>query len=74
MHAGDHDIELTEQVVPLIERAVLEDVNLDAGRMRNGASWAFSRLTSSSCAHSSSADSPEATVSRGEWSVSAIHS
>ena len=43
-------------------------------RMRNGASWPFSRLTSSSCAHSSSADSPEATVSRGEWSVSAIHS
>ena len=43
-------------------------------RMRNGASSAFSSPMSSSCAHSRSADSPEATVSRGEWSVSAIHS
>jgi hypothetical protein len=32
MHAGDHDIELAEQVVPLIKRAVIEDVDLDAGQ------------------------------------------
>jgi hypothetical protein len=32
VHAGDHDIELAQQVVPLIERAVLEDVDLDAGQ------------------------------------------
>ena len=32
VHAGDHDIELAEQVVPLVERAVLEDVDLDAGQ------------------------------------------
>ena len=43
-------------------------------RMRNGASSAFSRATRSSWASRRSADSPLATVSRGEWSVSAIHS
>ena len=43
-------------------------------RIRNGASSAFSPATSSSWASSRSADSPLATVSRGEWSVSAIHS
>ena len=43
-------------------------------RMRNGASSEFSSSTSSSWARSRDADSPFATVSRGEWSVSAIHS
>ena len=43
-------------------------------RIRNGASSSFSALTRSSCWRSRSADSPLATVSRGEWSVSAIHS
>ena len=43
-------------------------------RMRNGASSSFSSLISSSWALSRSAESPLATVSRGEWSVSAIHS
>ena len=40
-------------------------------KMRNGASSAFSSSMRSSCASSHSADSPRATVSRGEWSVSA---
>ena len=44
------------------------------GRIRNGARAAFSSPISSSWARSRSADSPLATVSRGEWSVSAIHS
>ncbi len=35
-------------------------------RIRNGASWAFSSLTSLSWASRRSADSPLATVSRGE--------
>ena len=43
-------------------------------RIRNGASSALSRATSSSWASRRSGDSPLATVSRGEWSVSAIHS
>src|SRR5260370_28883063 len=40
--------------------------------MRNGASSALSCATRSSCASSRSAERPLATVSRGEWSVSAI--
>ena len=43
-------------------------------RMRNGASSSLSRATSTSWARSRSGDSPLATVSRGEWSVSTIHS
>jgi hypothetical protein len=31
VHAGDDDVELGEQIVVLIQRAVLEDVDLDAG-------------------------------------------
>jgi len=31
VHARDHDVELGEEVVVLVERAVLEDVDLDAG-------------------------------------------
>jgi hypothetical protein len=29
VHAGDHDVELAEQLIRLVERAVLEDVDLD---------------------------------------------
>ena len=43
-------------------------------RMRNGASSELSRATRASWASRRSGDSPLATVSRGEWSVSAIHS
>ena len=43
-------------------------------RMRNGASWRVQLGDQLELRHSRSADSPEATVSRGEWSVSAIHS
>ena len=31
VHAGDDDVEPGEQVVVAVERAVLEDVDLDAG-------------------------------------------
>jgi len=31
VHAGDHDIELREDRVAVVERAVLQDVDLDAG-------------------------------------------
>ena len=41
-------------------------------RIRNGASSSLSSATSTSCARSRSADSPLATVSRGEWSVSTM--
>ena len=43
-------------------------------RIRNGASSSLSSATSSSWARSRSADSPLATVSRGEWSVSTMYS
>ena len=43
-------------------------------RIRNGASSAFSAATSSSCRSSRSGDSPLATVSVGEWSVSTMYS
>src|SRR5581483_11296560 len=32
MHAGHHDVELPEQFVRLVERAVIEDVDLDTGQ------------------------------------------
>ncbi len=32
MHARDHDVELVEQLGLLVERAVVEDVALDAGQ------------------------------------------
>ena len=32
MHAGDHDVQPGEQVVALIERAVIQDVDLDASQ------------------------------------------
>ena len=48
--AGDDDVEAVEEVVVLIEGAVAEDVDLDAGEERNGASSSSSRSTSSSCA------------------------
>ncbi len=41
---------------------------------RNGAQVSFSSATTSNCSRSRSADRPRATVSRGEWSVSAAHS
>ena len=43
-------------------------------RMRNGASSVLSSADQLELFASRSADSPLATVSRGEWSVSAIHS
>ncbi len=41
---------------------------------RNGAQVSFSAATTSNCRRSRSGDRPRATVSRGEWSVSAAHS
>ena len=32
VHAGDHHVELAEQVVALVERAVVEDVDFDSGQ------------------------------------------
>ena len=75
VHAGHHHVEPGQQVLALVQRAVVEDVDLDPGqdpeRRQLGVQL---RRPAPSCASSRSADSPLATVSRGEWSVSAIHS
>ena len=68
---GDDHVEPGEQRRLLVERAVVEDVDLDAGEQpERRAARALSSATTSSCCSSRSADSPLATVSRGEWSVS----
>ena len=72
---GDDDVELLEHRGRLVEPAVLEDVDLDAGQQAEvvalGLVAALMPATTSSCSASRSAVSPLATVSRGEWSVSA---
>ena len=75
VHAGHHHVEPGEQVVALVERAVLEDVHLDAGQDAERRQLLVQLADQRRAGRSSrSADSPLATVSRGEWSVSAIHS
>ena len=63
-----------EQLRLLVERAVLEDVDLDAGEDPERRQLLVELATTSSCSRSRSGDSPLATVSRGEWSVSAMYS
>ena len=49
MDAGHHDVELREQLLLLIECAILEDVDLDAGEDTERSQLALSSLTISSC-------------------------
>ena len=75
VHAGDDDVEPLEQVEVLVERAVLEDVDLHAGEDAERApSSSLSASISSSCWSSRSRLRPWAIVSRGEWSVTTRYS
>ncbi len=71
VHAGDDDVELGEQVVVLVEAPVVEDVDLDPGEDAEGRELLVQPATTSSCSRRRSGVSPCATVSCGEWSVSA---
>ena len=68
--ARHHHVEPLEQLDVLVERAVLEDVDLDAGEHAERAIRSLRKAISLSCSRRRSAFSPWATVSRGEWSVS----
>ena len=72
VHAGDDDVELGEQVVVLVEAAVVEDVDLDAGEdaERRELLVEVARPPRAALA-AARASRPCAIVSRGEWSVSA---
>jgi hypothetical protein len=63
---GHHHIELPQQVLTLVQRAVVEDVNLDAGQDAEGGQLLVQLADQLELARSRSADSPLATVSRGE--------
>jgi hypothetical protein len=47
VNAGDHKVEPREQPFILIQTALLENVDLEPVRMRNGASSAFNSATRS---------------------------
>ena len=74
MHAGHHQVELGQQVLVLVQRAVVEDVDLDAGEDPERRQLLVEQRDLDQLARSRSAVSPFATVSRGEWSVSTMYS
>ena len=73
MHRRDHDVERLQQVLVLVERAVLVDVDLDAGQdAERGQPLVDVGARPAAGRADAAAVSPLATVSRGEWSVSAM--
>jgi hypothetical protein len=66
VHARDHDVELREQVLVLIERPVVKDVDLDAGEQPERRQPLVELAYERKLLAQPVADSPRATVSRGE--------
>ena len=72
VHARHHDVEPGQQVRVLVERPVLEDVDLDAGEDAERGQLLVQRLAPPRAGGAGARrSSPWATVSRGLWSVSA---
>ena len=75
VHARDDDVELGEQLVLLVERAVLEDVDLDAGEDAERRELLVQRVDDVELlAQPLRARGRARSCSRGEWSVSARYS
>jgi hypothetical protein len=66
MDAGHHQVQPGQQVLPLIQRAVFQDVDLDPGQDPERRQPGVQLADQLELASRRSADSPCATVSRGE--------